>query len=230
MVDWLIGAALAGDGRSRIAAYLNAHVSNLAARDGTLHRILRSADLLYADGMPIVWALRAVQGRGGHRASAAHFLPRFCWACAGRNVPIALVGGAPGLAEAAARALTAQTPGLRIVFTHHGYLKGRDVPRLAAQLRERGAAIVLLGMGTPRQEQLAAALRHARACRVAWCVGALFEYFGAGRRRAPAWVAESGLEWMYRLAQEPTRLAGRYTIGNAVFSARALAEVLGGRR
>lgn len=230
VIDWLISAAERGDGRSRTAAYLNAHVSNLAASDRRLHGLLRSADLLYADGMPIVWALRAVHGNHGHRASAAHFLPQFCWAAAARDLPLALVGGSPGLAERTARVLCSRVPGLRIVFTHHGYIKGRDVPRLAAQLRERGAAIVLLGLGTPRQEQLAARLRALHACRVAWCVGALFEYFGAGRRRAPAWIRDSGLEWAFRFAQEPARLAGRYTFGNARFIARAAAEILGGGR
>jgi UDP-N-acetyl-D-mannosaminuronic acid transferase (WecB/TagA/CpsF family) len=130
LVDALVRMGM-NRGTYALAAYLNAHVCNLAASDRALRSILASADLLYADGMAVVWANRLVNGRGGSRASAAHFLELFCWAAAGRGLKLAFVGGAKGVAASAAKALTSEIPSLKIVAVEHGYFDAVGGARIA---------------------------------------------------------------------------------------------------
>lgn len=217
----LVRAAEAPGAEPLVATYLNAHTTNLAFADPQMARAIRHAGLVYADGMSVVKAARRRGIPVPERATAADYLKRFCWAAAARHVPIALVGGAEGLAERCAAALRREVPALRVALAHHGYLDPGDEARLAEALRASGAGIVLLGMGSPQQERLAHALAARRAAPVLWCVGALFEYFAGGRARVPAWMGAAGLEWLFRLSQEPRRLARRYLVGNLQFVARA---------
>lgn len=225
LVDALVRMGM-NRGTYALAAYLNAHVCNLAASDRALRSILASADLLYADGMAVVWANRLVNGRGGSRASAAHFLELFCWAAAGRGLKLAFVGGAKGVAASAAKALTSEIPSLKIVAVEHGYFDAVGERELRARLRAAQPDVILCGMGSPRQELVAERLRREQVAPLVWCVGALFEYFGSGRPRAPRWMQDAGLEWAFRFAQEPGRLFTRYTFGNAAFALRVAREMV----
>lgn len=222
LIDWLLPPSGAAPG-PRVAGYLNAHTTNLALRAGsTLGPLLRQFDMVYPDGMSVV---RAAQRHGvpsRERVSAADFFPRVCWAAAARGRTMALVGGPSGLADRCAQALRARTPGLQIVLTHHGFIPEGSPQRreLADRLLAVRPDLTLLGMGSPQQEALALELR-AAGLPTAWCVGALFEYYTPGfRPHAPLWMRTAGLEWLYRLAQEPRRLAKRYLLGNMEFLIR----------
>lgn len=225
LVDALVRLGMRKDAHS-LAAYLNAHVCNLAASDRALRGILASADLLYADGMAVVWANRLVNGRAGSRASAAHFLEAFCWAAAARGLKLAFVGGHKGVARDAAKSLCAAIPSLSIVSTEHGFFDAAGERELRARLRAAQPDVILCGMGSPRQELVAERLRREGIAPLVWCVGALFEYFGSGRPRAPKWMQDIGLEWAFRFAQEPGRLFTRYTFGNAAFALRVAREMV----
>lgn len=217
LVTWLVAEPR---GAFRVAAYLNAHTFNLATDGGSpLPELYRRMDVLYPDGMAVVWAARREGFPVSERVSAGDFFLPFCEAAAASGRRLALVGGPPGLAEGCASALSARVPGLQIVLTTDGFRT--DVDALRSVLIAAAPDIVLLGMGTPRQEALALSLREVQ-CTV-WCVGALFEYYTPGvRAHAPAWMRRNGLEWAFRLALEPRRLARRYLIGNIVFVWRVL--------
>lgn len=208
----------------RVAGYLNAHTANLALRRGSaLRPLLDRFDMVYPDGMAVVKAARRRGLAMRERVSAADFFLRFCWAAAARRRSLALVGGPPGLAERCAEELRRRVPGIAIVAMHHGFVPdgGPERDALVEHLRSAAPAIVLLGMGSPRQEALGLELRTAGLPTV-WCVGALFEYFTPGvRPHAPLWMRRSGLEWVYRLAHEPRRLAKRYLLGNIEFLIRS---------
>lgn len=223
LLDWLVPPK--GDsGRGPVAAaYLNAHTVNIACRMGR-GAPWRHMDLLYADGMSVVREAR----RRGHavpeRLSAADYFEAFCWAAAAHGRRVAMVGGAPGLAQRCAAEMQGRVPGLKVVLTHDGYFRPGSAGEkaLVAALVDAGAEVVLVGMGSPRQEEFALRLRDEAGVAVAWCVGALFEYYAPGERaRAPEWMRRAGLEWAFRLALEPRRLAGRYLLGNAEFLLRA---------
>ncbi|CAN5216303.1 exopolysaccharide biosynthesis glycosyltransferase VpsK [soil metagenome] len=216
LIDWLVAADPVITA-PRFAAYLNAHTTNLAHRkNGQMRRAIKDADFVYADGMAVVKAARRRGIQIPERVSAADFFPQFCRAAADRHRTLALIGGAPGLAEKCAVHLAQIAPDIKIVLTHNGYVD--DPAQLIEQLKHAKPDIVLLGMGSPQQELLAMRLRDEVGIPTTWCVGALFEYFTPGvRRHAPHWMRKGGLEWLFRLSQEPTRLAGRYLIGNPLF-------------
>lgn len=221
LIDWLTLPA-PEERAPAAAAYLNAHTTNLALRPGSsLYLAYRQMNMLYPDGMSVV---REARRRGipiRERVSAGDFFPRFCWAAAARGRTLALIGGEAGLAEACAREMTRNVPGLNIILTHHGFFGERDRRRLARRLHQLRPAVTLLGMGTPAQEQFALHLRDRCQLPALWCVGALFEYYTPGvRKHAPLWMREAGLEWLFRLGQEPRRLGKRYLLGNGEFLLR----------
>lgn len=220
LIDWLL-AATPGP---RVAAYLNAHTVNLAA---AINRRKEAAspwnkcDLVYADGMAVV---RAARQRGipvPERVSGADFFARFCWAAAARGRSIALVGAEEPVVRQCALSLETNIPGLNIVLVSDGYHGpgSREREQVVARLEAARPDVILLGMGSPAQEEFALEMKARGNVRAIWCVGALFEY-GRTRSRAPVWMRQAGLEWLYRLALEPRRLAGRYIAGNLLFLLR----------
>lgn len=217
-----IGHAVRSNGETMLIGYRNAHTCNMAARDRWLAMFYRRCAVAYADGMAVVWAARRRGIPVPERVTAADFFQRFAWAASAHQWRVAFIGGSAGIAEQAAASLAGEARDFAPVLLHHGYDEESAWPELADRLKAAGAQVVLLGMGTPRQEKLALFLAEHHAAPVLWCVGALFEQEAGVRRRAPVWARRAGLEWAWRLAQEPGRMAQRYLLGNVEFVFRAL--------
>lgn len=200
--------------------YLNAHCVNLAYTTPAYAEILRRANCVYADGMAVVWGARMRKCPVAERVNAGDFIMEFCQRAAALGLRVALVGGRPGVAERCAEAMRAAAPTLQIVTTEHGFFSHDDDP--TARIVTAAPDILLVGMGVPQQEVWAWSQREQLNTRVVWCVGALFEYYGEGRPRAPVWMRRLGLEWLVRLVLEPRRMWRRYLIGNITFIARVL--------
>ncbi len=221
----LIGWLLASDPTPRVAAYLNAHTVNLAlaAAKQTGTSPWHQCDLLYADGMAVVWGARRHGVPVPERVTAADFFLRFCWAAAAAGRTIALVGSTEQAVRRCTVSLETNIRGLNIVHLSGGYHRAESVERreVVRRLEECRPDVVLLGMGSPQQEEFALELREQGNLGAVWCVGALFDYHDPeGRSRGPLWMREAGLEWACRLALEPRRLAGRYLLGNLLFLLR----------
>jgi len=197
--------------------YVNAASFNLARRDSRYAQVLRSADLVYADGQAVVWASRYLRCPLPERVNAGDFFERFCEACAREHLTLCLVGSQPGVAERAAQNLVARSGNLRILAAHHGYFDQERSEAIVAEINRLAPDILVVGMGSPRQELWVAEQFDRLNIGVAWCVGALFEYAAGVRYRAPVWVRKAGLEWAFRLVLEPRRLWRRYLVGNWVF-------------
>lgn len=220
--EWLIARAAVGDGISpAFVTYLNAACSNIAADDADYNRLLKSADCVYADGQAIVWAARYHGGELPERVNAGDFITDFCRTAAAKQMRIALVGGRPGVAARAVEAWRRHVPDLMIAGTWNGFFED-DGEAVMQAVAASGADILLVGMGVPLQEKWAWPRRNHFGVKVIWCVGALFEYYGEGRSRAPVWVRRAGLEWLFRLALEPRRLWKRYLVGNVRFVWRVM--------
>lgn len=213
---WVLDAGGGGSAKPVFVTYLNAWCSHVAARDGAYEGLLREADAVYADGQAVVWASRFLGRPLPERVNAGDFINELLREAAGRGLSVFLVGSAAGVAEAAAEAWTAQVPGLRVAGVCHGYWDD-DGEAAARQIAEASPDLLLVGLGVPRQEKWAAERLGSLNAQVVWCVGALFEYYGGARARAPVWMRRAGLEWLFRLALEPRRLAYRYIVGNASF-------------
>lgn len=212
----------AKEGLRRQVFFVNAHCVNVAARDRGYLDVLRGAHLLYADGSGMRLAARLAGQRLRDNVNGTDLFPLLCRDAAAAGMGIALLGARPGVAERCAENMRRRFPGLRVVWTHHGYLKDEEVPALIASLNASGAGLLFVAMGVPAQELWIA--RHAGALQapVLLAVGALFDFYSGEVSRAPVFMRKLGLEWMYRLLLEPRRMFARYVLGNPTFVLRAL--------
>ncbi len=230
LLEWLARPVRTEDRETvswpRTVGYLNAHMVNLASDDPTQRERLGRFDLLYADGQSVVWAARFLGVEVPERVTAGDFIAPFCQRCAERGVRLFLIGGQPGVAEQTARLWREAAPGLQVVGTAHGFLNETQETALIETIAHAAPDVILVGMGSPRQEIWAERWAGALAPARLWCVGALFEYSGQGRPRAPRWMRHLGLEWLFRLVLEPVRLWKRYLIGNPLFIGRVLRAAL----
>lgn len=212
------------EGRPRQVAYLNADCINKCWDDSEYRETVASSDLVYADGMSVVWASRLFGHPLPERVNAGDLLPDLCRLTIKKDFKLFFLGGEPGIAESAAAKLTRQYPGLRVVGTCHGFHESDE--EVVEQIRQAEPDILLVGMGAPRQELWIQRNLESLGVPVAWGVGGLLDYCADKFSRAPVWMRNAGLEWIYRLALEPKRLWKRYLIGNLVFGFRVASLVM----
>jgi N-acetylglucosaminyldiphosphoundecaprenol N-acetyl-beta-D-mannosaminyltransferase len=217
------GWARAGSPQRRVM-YVNAHVLNTAARDAGLRRALEEADLVYADGYGVRLAARALDRPVPHRMTGADWIWDLAGLAAAAGQSMYLLGSEPGVAARAAGQLRARVPALDVAGAHHGYFEvgSPHDDRVVEEINRHKPSILLVGMGSPKQERWVQRNASRVDAGVVWTVGALFDYVSGRVPRAPAMMADNGLEWMFRLAVEPQRMWRRYLLGNPVFVHRVL--------
>jgi N-acetylglucosaminyldiphosphoundecaprenol N-acetyl-beta-D-mannosaminyltransferase len=113
-------------------------------------------------------------------------------------------------------------PGLTVSGTQHGYYEAAETTQVKARIRAAQADVLLVAMGAPKQELWIRQHAEETGVKVALGVGGLFDFYGGRIERAPVWMREIGMEWLFRLGKEPRRMWKRYLVGNAVFAARIL--------
>lgn len=200
------------------------------AKEPTLRDLYAKADLTVADGMPLVWASGLLGNPLPERVAGSALIYRFAERAAREQRSLYLLGGDPGAAEAAGRELARRYPGLRIAGFSAPRFSATPTPQELQEtisvLTETKPDLLLVGLGSPKQERVIHALRpHFPAT---WMVGVGISFsFVAGQvTRAPAWMRKSGLEWVHRLTQEPRRLARRYLLEDLPFAAELFARVI----
>ena len=216
-----------GDGQgSRRVMYVNAHVLNQSLEQPALRTALNEADLVYCDGYGVRLAAKALEVQIPHRMTGADWVWDLAGLCEALGLSIYLLGSEPGYAAEAADRLGSGHPGLRLAGTHHGYFEVGSAhdERVIEDINERRPDILLVGMGTPKQELWVQRNAHRLDVGVLWTVGALFDYVSGHTPRAPGWLADNGLEWIFRLAIEPQRMWRRYLLGNPVFVSRVIGQ------
>ncbi len=204
-----------------VLAFVNAHAMNSAAVSQEFADALLAADIVLRDGIGMAILLRMLNQSPGLNLNGTDLIPKILARYAGK--PIALFGTQdPYLSQAREAIESRVAPGSKCV-TAHGFLETQAYLQLAAQHKP---PLIVLGMGMPRQEEVAVVLRAALGypC-VIVCGGAIIDFLGNKTSRAPAWMRRTGMEWAYRLALEPRRLFRRYVMGNPLFMARALSFV-----
>mgnify|MGYP000350740255 CR=1 FL=1 len=220
----VVQGAAAARLRGRCWVTFALHVGGLnSRRDARYVAAMRSADLVYADGMSVVMLARLAGARSIERSGTTDLgwtVLRALNDALGRPARVALVGGPPGLTERAGQVLEREA-GVDVVFTDHGYHDDWD--ESLAALRGLDCDVLVVGLGAPFEmvwvEEHRAALP---ACAVMTC-GGWFGFITQAERRAPMWAQRAGLEWAFRLMQSPGRLWRRYAVGvvsTAVLAAR----------
>lgn len=199
------------------ACYANAHTVNLACRDARFRACLAGCDLLFADGAAVVWASRYSDRRLPERMTACDYFPVLAAACAEAGIRVYLLGGRPGVADRAAERLADVLPQLRIAGAHHGHFDTDRSDEIVARINAARPHLLLVGMGSPRQEFWLAGQAGALRPPVRLCVGALLDYVAGVEPRAPQWLCRMGCEWVYRLMVDPRGKWRRYLLGNPEF-------------
>lgn len=219
-VDWLL------IGGARTVNFLNAHCANVRARDPQYAAALRRTDLILPDGIGVELAARMTGHHLTENLNGTDFTPELLRAAAAQGRSVFLFGGTPGTAEAAARHLAFVIPGLQIAGTRDGFAGAADPQEVVADINGSGADIVLVALGVPMQELWID--RYARDLNASLIlgVGAFLDFMAGNVQRAPKIVRAAKMEWVWRLAIEPRRLAKRYLLGNFQFMARAARDAL----
>ncbi len=208
------------------AVFVNAHVVNEMAANSDYRAVVASADRLYADGSGLALAARFAAEPLRDNVNGTDLFPALAAAAASAHVKIFLLGGRPGIAEAARQHMVGFGLGGAIVGTHHGYFApgSADEDAAIAAANASGADIVLVAMGVPMQDQWIARHAHRLDASVLAGVGGLFDFFAGKIERAPHLMRVVGCEWVWRLLLEPRRMARRYLLGNVNFIALALID------
>ncbi len=196
--------------------------------DPALRQAYSDAWLVLADGMPIIWASRLFGCPLSAKLSGSDLLPLLCEFAAGRGYSVFLFGAAEGIADEAAENLCQLYPGLIIAGTYcppMGFDRDPDENAKALQaIREAKPDLCFTAMGAPRQEVWLQANYRESGALVGVAIGAALDFAANRLRRAPGWMQRSGLEWVWRLCQEPRRLWRRYLVNDSLFFLLLLRE------
>lgn len=194
--------------------------------DPELDRDIRSSEIVGIDGMGIAWALQLLGERRAVRVAGIDLFEGLIERCAAEGFRPFLLGATPEVLAAAEAELKRRYPGLAVAGRHHGYFGPDDEAALCAQIAASGAHCLFVAMPTPRKERFMSRNRERLAIPFLMGVGGSFDVVAGKVRRAPRVVQLSGLEWLFRLAQEPRRLAYRYARTNLVFAQLMAREVV----
>lgn len=205
---------------ARPCVVTSANGSVIAAynRDAEFRALIDAADIVDADGMPLVFASRLLAREPlEERIATTDFLMDACATAAREGIRFFFLGSRPAVAARAAEHLRSRFPGLQVVGTRHGFFTPDEAPEICERVRRSGADVLWVGMGSPVQERFAIEHRD-RLGGLAWIrtCGGLFDHYGGGVSRAPGWMQATGMEWLYRAAREPVRLGARYLVTNPV--------------
>ncbi len=192
--------------------FVNAHCLNIAFGNRAYAKLLNQAEQVWPDGVGVAIAAKYRQTPVSQNVNGTDMLPLLCET----GHSLYLLGGKPGVAEAAQKKLQATYPTLRILGTWHGYFQD-ELTAVINDINNKSPDILLVAMGVPRQEFWIAANRQQLNCRVCLAVGGLLDFAAGKIPRAPRWLRRLKGEWLYRLWQEPRRMFKRYVIGNPLF-------------
>jgi N-acetylglucosaminyldiphosphoundecaprenol N-acetyl-beta-D-mannosaminyltransferase len=199
----------------------------LALDDAEYLETISSFSLVTADGQSVVWVSRWLGAPVPERVTGVDLMMALLPVAADRGYGVYLLGATPEVLRVAQAAIERSYPGIRIVGTHHGYFQAGEEDDVVAHISRSAADLLFIAMPTPQKEYFLA--RHRRRLNVAFAlgVGGTLDIMAGRTRRAPRWMQRYALEWAFRVAQEPRRLARRFLVGNArfiVLIARTLAH------
>ncbi|WP_264323030.1 WecB/TagA/CpsF family glycosyltransferase [Romeriopsis navalis] len=184
---------------------LNAEMTMQAIQRPALAETLQQADLVIPDGAGVVLYLR-LYGRKVRRCAGVELAEQMIRQAAQQDDrPVFFYGGKPEVLDKATLAWQQRLPKLKVVGAVHGYIPPEEEPRVLEKLAETQPSLILVGLGVPRQELWIAAHRHLCPNAIWIGVGGSFDIWSGSKDRAPAWLADNNLEWLYRLYQEPWR-------------------------
>lgn len=211
------------------ATFLAVHGLVTAALDGKFREQVNRLDVVAPDGQPVRWAMNWFEKTGlTDRVYGPEMMRRACQRAAEEGIGIYLYGSTQQVIDLLKKNLTGHFPRLQIVGAEPSIfrpLSEREDRELVDRINASGAGMLFVGLGCPRQEAFAAEHRHSIKA-VQLCVGAAFDFHAGNKAMAPSWMQKRGLEWLFRLTQEPGRLWKRYLVTNSTFCLLCMRRML----
>lgn len=226
MITW------AKERSSRIVCVANVHMLMESRWDEGFRSILEKADLVTPDGMPLVWMIRCLGFRSQDRVAGMDIFLSICQYAVMENVSVYLLGCTQAVIDQMLIKLKHDFPRLELAGAEplpFRPLTDMEDADLVERINASGAGVMFLSLGCPKQERWMNAHKD-RIQSVMVGIGGVFTVYAGIQKRAPTWVRESGLEWLYRLVQEPRRLWTRYRKTIPPFILLAIRQVLGRSR
>ena len=192
---------------------------------------LNDAGTIFPDGMPLVWALRMLGERRAQRVCGTDASAKLLTAAEKAGISVGFYGGSPAALEALISVVRLRHPNLNVDYAESPPFRALTPEEDAAsveRIASSGVQLLFVGLGCPKQEYWI--IEHLGRIHAVMCaVGAAFDFIAGSKRRAPRWMQRCGLEWVFRLAIEPRRLANRYFKHNPRFVLKFLRQLLAGR-
>jgi len=205
----------------------------IAAEDREFRAAYENADLVVADGAPVVWLAKLGGTPLKERVAGSDLFWTLGRASADSGITLFFLGGMPGAAEAAQAVLEKRYPGTKIVGTYcppfETFNTEEEQSRIVAEVQAKKPDVLLVAFGAPKQEKWIAKTKDRLGVPVSIGVGGSFEMASGMLKRAPVWMQRAGLEWAYRFAQQPRRLFDRYIVRDVPHLAKAAARTAASR-
>lgn len=184
----------------------------IAREDAALHQIVANADMITPDGVGVVWASRLLGKPIEHRVSGVDLVAGVCERSERCGISVYFLGAAPGVADEAAENLKRKFPGARIVGTRHGFFAEADEPQIVADIASRRPDVLFVAFGIPKQEKFIQRHKAEMNVPVSIGIGGSFDVHSGRVQRAPVWMQKAGLEWLFRLMQNPKKIGKVMTL------------------
>lgn len=191
---------------AHLVATANAEMIMLAQDDKGLAHVLNNADLVVPDGAGVLWAGDTLGKKFPERVTGADLSARLLIEAQKNDWPVYFLGGAPGVCQKAAQCFMKDHGAFNLVGAHDGYFDKDEEQRIIQAIRERGTRLLLVGMGVPKQEKWLYEHREELGNLVAMGIGGVFDVMAGNLPRAPMWMQQHRLEWLYRLYLQPSRI------------------------
>ncbi len=185
-------------------------------KDEELQKVYKNASLILTDGKPLIWISKWYKTPIKEKISGSDLFPRVCQLAANKNYTMYLLGAAEGVADTAAKNLMKKYPGLNIVGTYSppfGFEKSKqEMNKIKTQIQDVHPDILIVGLGCPKQEKFMYYHCKELGVPISFGLGASIDFEAGNIKRAPKWMSNHGLEWLYRFSKEPKRLFKRYFV------------------
>lgn len=197
--------------------FLNAHYANLACAEEAYRQVLAKSDLTLPDGSGLQLAGKILKTPIRENLNGTDLVPWLFQKLSPKGLKVYLLGGRPGVVQKACDHLKQKYPQIEIAGWHHGYFSEGQTPGILKDISLKKVDILLVAMGAPKQEIWLARHLFQTGAKLGVAVGGLFDFWAGKFKRAPRTWRRLGIEWLWRLFNEPKRLWRRYLLGNFLF-------------
>jgi N-acetylglucosaminyldiphosphoundecaprenol N-acetyl-beta-D-mannosaminyltransferase len=198
-------------------------------KNAELHKSLTEADIVLADGLPIVWLSKLIGDPLPERVTGIDIMHRLLESSSKKHYRVFFLGAEKAIVQNVVQIVEKEYPGLIIAGYRDGYFKESESENVAEEIRKSSADIIFVAMSSPKKENFLRKWRNFINVPICHGVGGSFDVLAGVTRRAPLWMQKCGMEWFYRLVQEPKRMWRRYLVTNMVFIKLSIEAIIQAR-